>query len=63
VIPQSWQGFAATRKFRGVTYRINVKRVGPGNRVSLIVGGKPIGGNTVLASEGQTEVSVDVTLS
>jgi cellobiose phosphorylase len=51
VIPQSWQGFQATRKFRGVTYHINVKRVGPGNQVSLTVDDKPVEGNTVLASE------------
>jgi len=63
VVPQAWSGFQATRKFRGVTYHINVKRAGPGTQVSLIVGGKPIGGNTVLASEGQTEVFVEVTLS
>jgi cellobiose phosphorylase len=63
VIPQNWPGFQATRKFRGVNYHINVKREGPGNRVSLTVDGKPIEGNTVLASEGQTEVSVEVTLT
>jgi cellobiose phosphorylase len=62
VIPQNWPGFQATRKFRGVTYHINVERKGPGNQVSLIVDGKPIGGDIVLASEGQTEVSVEVTL-
>jgi cellobiose phosphorylase len=63
VIPQAWQGFEATRKFRGVTYHIKVKREGRGNRVSLILDGKPIEGDTVLASVGQTEVSVEVTLA
>jgi cellobiose phosphorylase len=63
VIPQNWPGFQATRKFRGVTYHIDVKREGPGNRVSLIMDGKPIEGDIVLASEGQTEVSVEVTLA
>jgi cellobiose phosphorylase len=63
VIPQSWPGFEATRKFRGVTYRIHVKREGPGNRVALKVDGKPVQGDIVLASAGVTEASVEVTLS
>lgn len=63
VIPQSWKGFQATRKFRGVTYHIDVKRDGPGNTVSLVVDGKAVEGDTVLASEGQTEISVEVTLT
>ena len=63
VIPQSWPGFDATRKFRGVTYRIHVKREGPGNRVALSMDGKPVQGDIVLASKGQTAVSVEVTLT
>jgi cellobiose phosphorylase len=63
VIPRNWPGFQATRRFRGVTYHINVKREGPGNQVSLTVDGQPVAGNIVLASEGQTEVSVEVTLT
>jgi cellobiose phosphorylase len=63
VIPRNWPGFQATRKFRGVTYHIDVERKGPGNQVSLIVDGKPIEGEIVLGSEGQTEVSVAVTLT
>jgi cellobiose phosphorylase len=63
VIPQSWPGFEATRKFRGVTYRIHVKREGPGNHVALSVDGKPVQGDIVLAGAGVTEASVEVTLS
>jgi cellobiose phosphorylase len=63
VIPQAWQGFQAVRKFRGVTYNINVKRAGPGNQVSLMVDGRPVEGNTVLAPAGQAELSVEVTLA
>ncbi len=63
VIPQSWQGFEATRKFRGVTYKIRVEREGPGNRVALAVDGKPIQGDIVLTPEGAIEVSVEVTLT
>jgi cellobiose phosphorylase len=47
VLPESWQGFTATRKFRGVTYQIAVRRQGPGNKVSLKVDGKPINGSVV----------------
>ena len=63
VIPQSWPGFQATRKYRGVTYHINVKREGPGNRVSLVVEGTAVAGDIVLAAEGQREVSVEVSLA
>ena len=45
VIPESWPGFTATRIFRGVTYRITVRRAGPGNSVALRVDGQPVSGN------------------
>jgi hypothetical protein len=45
-----------------VTYRIHVKREGPGNQVALSVDGKPVPGDIVLAGAGVTEVSVEVTL-
>jgi cellobiose phosphorylase len=64
VIPCEWPGFKATRTFRGVTYRIEVLRAGPGNAVSLVVDGQPIERNLVPAPpDGQTEVSVEVTLT
>ncbi|HZY45125.1 MAG TPA: glycosyl transferase, partial [Anaerolineae bacterium] len=64
VIPTKWPGFSATRVFRGVTYRIEVKRVGRGNNVSLRVNGELIAGNVVsLPADGQAEVSVEVTLN
>jgi cellobiose phosphorylase len=47
VVPQAWPGFTATRIFRGVTYAIDVKRVGPGNTVSLWVEGQPVTGDIV----------------
>jgi len=62
VIPQSWPGFEATRKFRGVTYRIHVKREGPGSRTAIRMNGEPVEGDVVLAPEGAGEVAVDVTL-
>ena len=45
VIPESWPGSTATRIFRGVTYRITVRRAGPGSNVSLRVDGQPVAGN------------------
>ncbi len=64
VIPKSWPGFKAVRKFRGVTYNIEVKRAGPGNRVALVVDGVPVAGNTVpLPPPGRTEVAIVATLS
>ena len=59
VIPERWNGFTATRKFRGVTYTITVERAGPGNAVKLTVDGKPIEGNVVPPPDmGQTAVAV-----
>jgi len=64
VIPKSWRGFKATRKFRGVTYKITVERAGPGNKVALKVDGVAVQGITVPApADGRREVSVQATLS
>jgi cellobiose phosphorylase len=64
VIPKGWAGFKAVRKFRGVTYKIAVKRAGEGNRVALVVDGVAVAGKTVpLPAAGRTEVAIEVTLS
>jgi cellobiose phosphorylase len=63
VIPRSWPGFTAVRKFRGVTYHISVKRAGAGNKVSLRVDGAPVAGDTVAPPAGRTDVSVEATLT
>ena len=61
VIPERWTGFQATRRFRGVTYRIAVERRGPGNRVVLTVDGQAVEGNVIpLPADGRSEVSVAV---
>jgi len=51
VLPASWQGFKAIRKFRGVVYDIDVVRSGPGNGISLSVDGEPIKGTLVPVTE------------
>jgi cellobiose phosphorylase len=48
-IPQSWDGFKATRQFRGCTYKIKVrnpKGISKGVQ-SLMVDGTPVAGNVV----------------
>jgi len=63
VIPKSWRGFKACRKFRGVTYQIEVQRAGEGNKVCLEVNGAPIQGNLVpLPPPGTKSVAVKATL-
>jgi cellobiose phosphorylase len=63
VIPADWEGFSATRDFRGVTYHIDVRRAGPGNAVSLTVDGQSVEGQVVpLPGQDVDEVSVSVRL-
>ncbi|HEY1221372.1 MAG: glycosyl transferase [Bryobacteraceae bacterium] len=63
VVPERWQGFRAVRKFRGVTYKITVRRAGKGNTVSLTVDGKSIEGAVAPPpAAGITEVHVEVKL-
>lgn len=64
VIPRDWPSFEVVRLFRGVTYRIQVKREGSGNSVSLTANGQPISGDIIpLPPLGQTEVLVQAILS
>jgi cellobiose phosphorylase len=62
VIPRGWDGFNATRIFRGVTYHIRVTRAGDGNTVSLVVDGTPVEGTVVPVPTGKNAVIVDVTV-
>jgi cellobiose phosphorylase len=63
VIPASWSGFRATRKFRGTTYHVTVRRTGPGNRVFLVVDGTPVAGNIVpLPGTPAANVIVEATI-
>ncbi len=60
VIPKHWSGFKATRVFRGVTYRISVKRVSDGEQPCLSVDGQAVEGNLVpLPAESTKEVTVE----
>ena len=52
VFPERWTGFQAVRTFRGVTYRIQVRRQGPGNQVTLSVDGRPVEGDLILPPPG-----------
>ena len=62
-IPSAWPGYRAKRVFRGVTYRIEVQRRGPGNQVSLQVDGQSLNGNVVpLPPAGTLAVDVLVRL-
>jgi cellobiose phosphorylase len=64
VIPKAWEGFTASRTYRGVTYEITVKRAGPGNRVALAVDGKAIDGSVVPPPPaGVKAVKVEAVLS
>jgi cellobiose phosphorylase len=62
-IPAGWQGFTARRRYRGVTYQIEVKRAGAGNSVSVVADGQPVQGDVVsLPEQGRSEVRVEVTI-
>ncbi len=62
VLPSEWDGFEATRIFRGVTYHIEVQRVGEGRDVTLVVDGQPVEGNVVPFLEDVEDVHVLVNL-
>jgi cellobiose phosphorylase len=61
VIPASWPGFTVTRRFRGATYRISVRKpVGlTGRVVELLVDGVRVNGNVVPPAIPDSIVEVD----
>jgi cellobiose phosphorylase len=63
-IPSKWDGFKATRKYRGVTYHITVtnpKRVCKGV-AKVLVNGKQVTGSVIRAAKGLSEVNVEVVM-
>jgi cellobiose phosphorylase len=62
VIPTNWEGFSATREYRGAVYHIEVRRQGPGNVASLTVDGFPLEGNVVPPPVAGGDVRVEVVL-
>ena len=63
VIPSTWRGFKAVRKFRGVTYHIDVIREGPGNSVTLTADGSRVRGDVLPSPPpGSPDVRVQVML-
>lgn len=63
VIPTTWEGFDAVRRYRGTRYDIHVLRQGSGNEAELEVDGRPIQGTTIpIPPAGTKEVRVVVRL-
>ena len=63
VVPESWEGFSMQRMYRGTRYDIQVKRVGKGNDVQLVVDGGRIEGNVVPPAPEEVKArSVEVKL-
>ena len=63
-IPPEWDGYTVTRRFRGATYRIEVRNpdgVSKGLK-SLIVNGEPVEGTLVPTGPAGAEVTVTATL-
>lgn len=64
VFPSTWKAFSVTRKFRGSTFEISVKRSGPGNSLKVEADGKEVTGFTVpLPAKANSLVKVSVTVS
>jgi cellobiose phosphorylase len=60
VLPTTWPGFTATRRFRDATYSIRVTNRQPGSRVrDLIVNGLPVTGNLVPLAPPGASVTVE----
>jgi len=63
VVPEDWQGFKVVRKYRGVTYNINISRIGRGDDLKISIDNEPIKGNIITSiPEGISEVEVSVSL-
>lgn len=63
-IPSAWDGFSASRKFRGATYNITVKNPSHVNKgvKSMTVDGKAVEGNVVPVFSDGAEHTVEVVM-
>ena len=63
-LPTDWEGFTATRRFRGATYHIGVRkpRGVPGRVSSLVVDGERLDGNLVPRRRPGRHVTVEAVL-
>jgi cellobiose phosphorylase len=61
-IPSKWDGFKATRKYRGVTYHITVTNPGHVCKgvAKVTVNGKQVEGSLIRVEKGSSEVHVEV---
>jgi cellobiose phosphorylase len=59
-IPDAWPGFSATRKFRGATYEIIVRRASPGDSRGMLVDGLSVEGCLVPPAAPRATVRVEV---
>ncbi len=63
-IPSKWDGFKATRKYRGATYHITVnnpKHVCKG-LAKVLVNGEQVAGSLIRAEQGVSQVNIEITL-
>ncbi|HYZ97182.1 MAG TPA: glycosyl hydrolase family 65 protein, partial [Acidimicrobiales bacterium] len=64
-LPADWEGFTATRRFRGARYDITVRKPpGARGRVSrLVVDGRPVDGNLVPPAPEGAKVTVEAEIA
>ena len=63
VIPEEWSGFQVNRKFRDVTYKINVSRIGQGDDLQIYIDQNPIAGKIITGiPDGVSEIEVRVSI-
>jgi cellobiose phosphorylase len=64
-VPRAWKGFTVVRKFRGVTYTIEVRNPKGLSKgvASLVVDGRKVAGNVLFPpADGRAAVRVEATL-
>jgi cellobiose phosphorylase len=63
-LPSAWSGYAATRRFRGATYRIEVEKPGgvTGRVSTVVVDGRPIVGTVIPPAAAGATVEVRATV-